>query len=396
MKIKIILIFILIALFANQTYALGIAPSHYDVVFQPNLEKNVQLKIINNVGKDVDVVIYAEGELSEYITINNPSVSISKDEEFKIVSYNLKLPQNFENKGVLEANIIAREIPKGSKGETSVSANLAVVSKLRVNVPYKGKYAEIKLFVTNFKQNEQSNFAVEVRNLGTEDIIEAYAIINIYDPSNNKVATVTSNKVSINSKEKDILIANWVPNVNSGNYRAVATLMYDNLNTQDEKPFTVGTLSLDILSITVDSFTLGGIAKFDIIVENNWNENIPNVFAETSVKDEKGKTYTQFKTASVDIPSFNSQELNAYWDTAKVIPGSYKLNVELNYLGRKTEKIFDIMVDYDKIRASLAGQVIGVKESESPEIMKAIYILIFLVVALIAFNAFIYFKKLKK
>ncbi len=396
MKIKIILIMILIALFANQCYAIGIAPSHYDVVFQPNLEKSFQLKIMNNANKDMDVIIYAEGDLAQYITINNPKISIAKDEEFKIINYNLNLPSNFERQGVHEAKVVAVEIPEESKGETSFSANLAVASKLKVTIPYKGKYAEIKLFVTNFKQNEQSNFAVEVKNLGTEDIIEAYAIINIYDPSNNKVATVTSNRAEIASKGKEILIANWIPNVNSGNYRAVATLMYDNLNTQDEKPFTVGTLTLDILSITVDSFKLGGIAKFDIIVENNWNEDIPNVFAETSVKDEKGKTYTQFKTASVDIPSFNSQELNAYWDTAKVTPGSYKLNVELNYLGRKTEKIFDIMVDYDKIKASLAGHVIGIKEGESPEIMKAIYILIFLVITLIVFNVFIYFKKLKK
>jgi methionine-rich copper-binding protein CopC len=396
MKIKLILIFVLIALFANQTYALGIAPSHYDVVFEPSLEKNFQLKIMNNAKKDMDVIIYAEGDLAQYITINNPRISISKEEESKIISYNVNLPANLDKQGVHEAKVVAREIPKGSKGETSVSANLAVASKLKINVPYKGKYAEIKLFATNFKQNEQSNFAVEVRNLGTEDIIESYAIINIYDPLNNKVATVTSNRAEIASKGKEILIANWKPDVGPGNYRAVATLMYDSLNTQDEKSFTVGKLSLDIVSITVNNFKLGGIAQFDIIVENNWNEDIPNVFAETSVKDSSGKTYTQFKTASVDIPLFSSQELNAYWDTAKVTTGPYKLDIVLNYLGQKNEKVFDIMVDYNEIKTSLVGQAIGARESETPAIMKAIYILIFLVIALIAFNIIVYFKKMRK
>jgi len=396
MKLKPILLIIVILVLASQAYALGIAPSHIDVIFEPGLEKTIQLKVMNNVHKDFDVVIYAEGELAEYITIENPTIKLSKDEDSKIISYKVKLPQSFEKQGLHEAKVVVREIPKETKGGTTITAAVAVVSKLKVMVPYKGKYAEIKLFVTNFKENEESNFAVEVKNLGTQDILEAYAIVNIYDPSNNKVATVTSNKESIESKDNEILIAKWKPNLKSGNYRAVATLMYDNLNTRDEKSFSIGTMFLDINSITVDNFKLGGIAKFDILVENEWNEEVPNVFAETSVKDDNGKIYTQFKTASADIPAFGKQELNAYWDTAKVIPGPYKLDIILNYLGQKTEKVFDIMVEYDKITASLVGEAIAVEEEENPALVKLVYILIFLVVILIIFNIVIYFKKIRK
>ncbi len=396
MKLKPILLIIVMLVLINHAYALGIAPSHSDVIFEPGLEKTIQLKIINNVHKDFDAVIYAEGELAEYIIIENPTSSLSKDEDSKIISYKIKLPQSFEKQGLHEARVVVREIPKKTKGGTTITATVAVVSKLKVMVPYSGKYAEIKLFVTNFKQDKESNFAIEVKNLGTQDILEAYAIVNIYDPSNNKVATITSNKASIKSKDKDILIARWTPDLGPGNYRAVATLMYDSLNTRDEKPFTIGTFALDIISISVNNFKLGGIAKFDILVENKWNEEVPNVFAETSVKDDKGKIYTQFKTASADIPAFGSQELNAYWDTAKVIPEAYKFDIVLSYLGQKTEKVFDIMVDHDKITASLVGQVIGVEEEEKPVVLKSIYILIFLVVILIIFNVFVYFKKIKK
>jgi len=396
MKLKPILLIIVIIVLANQSYALGIAPSHIDVIFEPGLEKTIQLKVINNVHKDFDAVVYAEGELAEYIIIENPTISLSKDEDSKIISYKVKLPQSLEKQGMHEAKVVVREIPKETKGETTITANLAVVSKLKVMVPYKGKYAEIKLFVTNFKQNKESNFAVEVRNLGTEDILEAKAIIDIYGPLNNKLATITSNKASVKSRDKEILIAKWTPKLRSGSYYAVATLIYDELNTKDKKSFTIGTLELDIISISVTDFKLGGIAKFDILVENNWNMEIPDVYAETSVKDDKEKVYTQFKTASVDIPAFGKQELNAYWDTAKVIPGAYKFDIVLKYLNQKTEKVFDIMVEYDKITASLAGQVIGVEEEEKPALVKSVYILIFLVVILIIFNIVIYFKKIRK
>ena len=112
MKIRLILLIIFIALFANHAHALGIAPSHYDVVFEQSLEKSFQLKIINNANKDMEVVIYAEGDLAKYITINNPSISISKDEEFKIISYDLNLPASFNKQGVHEAKVVAREMDK--------------------------------------------------------------------------------------------------------------------------------------------------------------------------------------------------------------------------------------------------------------------------------------------
>ena len=396
MKLKPILLIIVFAVLASQTYALGIAPSHVDVIFEPALEKTIQLKVINNAHKDFDAVVYAEGELAEYITINEPMIKLLKDQDSKIISYKIKLPQSLEKQGLHEASIVVREIPKITKGETTITASLAIVSKLKVMVPYKGKYAEIKLFVTDFKQNKESNFAVEVRNLGTEDILEAKAVIDIYGPLNNKLETVTSNEASVKSKNKEILIAKWTPKLGPGNYHAVATLIYDELNTKDEKSFTIGTLELKIISISVTDFRLGGIAKFDILVENNWNMEIPNVYAETTVKDNKGKIYTQFKTASVNIPAFGKQELNAYWDTAKVIPGAYKFDIVLNYLNQKTEKIFDIMVEYDKITASLVGKAIAVGEEEKPAVLKSIYILIFLVVILIIFNIVIYFKKIRK
>ncbi|MBU3941845.1 MAG: hypothetical protein KKF74_02940, partial [Nanoarchaeota archaeon] len=203
---------------------LDIAPSHVDLIFEPSLEKTIQLKVINNEQKDFDAVVYAEGALAEYITINESMIKLTKDQNSKIISYKVKLPQSLEKQGLHEARIVVREIPKITKGETTITATLAIASKLNVMVPYKGKYAEIKLFVTDFKQDKESNFAVEVINLGTEDILEAKAIIDIYGPLNNKLETVTSNEASVKSKNKEILIAKWTPKLGPGNYHAVATL----------------------------------------------------------------------------------------------------------------------------------------------------------------------------
>ncbi|PIZ53313.1 hypothetical protein COY26_02300 [Candidatus Woesearchaeota archaeon CG_4_10_14_0_2_um_filter_33_10] len=384
MKLKPILLIIVIFALVNQVYALGITPSHVDVIFEPSLEKTIQLKVINDGYKEFDAFVYAEGELAEYVTIDNPIVRLSKDQDSKIISYKINLPENFEKKGAHSANIVIREIPKETKGKTTVTASIAVASVLKVIVPYEGKYAEIRLFIPKFKNGKESNFSVEVRNLGTEKILEAQAVIEIYDPLKNKITTITTNKISIKSKEENLLTASWTPDVGSGNYYAVATLVYDKLNAMEEKLFTVGELLPEIISISVSNFKLGGIAKFDILVKNNWNEELKGVFAETSVKDKKGEIYTSFKTISLDIPEFGSQEFNAYWDTSKVIPGTYNLDIILNYLGEKTEKIFEIFVEYDKIRVSVIGQVIG--EQEKPSLLKSVNTLTLLVLMFIVVN----------
>ena len=87
MKLKPILLIIIILVLANQCYALGITPSHVNVIFEPSLEKTISLKVMNDNKKEFQALIYAEGELAEYITIENQKISLSKNQDSKIISY---------------------------------------------------------------------------------------------------------------------------------------------------------------------------------------------------------------------------------------------------------------------------------------------------------------------
>jgi len=367
---------------------IGIDASPIDITLEPGLEKTIQLRIVNDGHKDFDALVYAEGDLAEYITIDEPMIKLTKDQDSKIIFYNIKLPKSFEKKGVYSANIVIRQIPNETDDNTKVTASIAVASVLKVTIPYEGKYAEIRLFAPRCKQGKESNFSIEVMNLGTEKILEAQTVIEVYNPLKNKVATITSNKVSIKSKEEKLLTASWTPDIGSGNYNAVATLTYDELSTKSEKSFTVGELLPEIISINVDNFKLGGIAKFDILVKNNLNEELKNVFAETAVKDKKGEIYTSFETISLDIPAFGKQEFNVYWDTSKVIPGTYNLDIILNYLGERTENIFEIFVEYDKIKVPIIGKATEALE-EKPGLLKSVNNLTFIVIISIIVNVII-------
>lgn len=389
--LPIILLLITIIISSN-VLALGVAPSSTELVFSPNSEHVVDLAILNNDQRDITVVIYAEGELAEYVFISEPLIDISSSQAKRKTQYTINMPASIEKQGLHETNIVVREIPRTAEGETAVSASLAIISKIKLFVPYTGKYAEIKLMAPHFELNKENNFAVEVNNLGTEKILTGYVVIDIYGPLNNKIKTLISKEFSLDSKQKTVVIVPWTPDIGSGQYIAEATLVYDELNIKDSKAFTLGELSVSIESISVENFRLGGIAKFDILVANNWNTPIPDVYAETTIKDKEGAEYLRFKTASIDVPAFGREKLEAYWDTERIVPDDYKLDIILNYLAKTSRKLFDIKVEQNRILISAAAVAPGAQAT----IMRVVYILIILVVILIIINALMFLRSRKK
>jgi hypothetical protein len=269
-------------------------------------------------------------------------------------------------------------------------------------VPYEGKYVEAKLIIPQFEKGRSSNFGVEVANLGSDEINDIQAVIDIYGPLNNKIRTLTSSSSALKLKERKKIIIDWLPDLNNGNYMAVATILYDSKNTKTEKPFTIGSLELDISSISVENFKLGGIARFDIFVSNNWNLPIENVFAETSVKDKQDKVFTAFKTADANIDAYGTQKLQAYWDTEKVSAGTFDLEITLNYLGKTAKKIFEIIVEPDRITSRpLGGAVVAEDggEKNSNTIIYLVFIgviVLFGIVGIIIANLMRINKKLRE
>ena len=159
---KIIITIITIIILAKGIYALGIAPSSVYVTFRPELEKTILLKIINSAYKNCTVTIYAgDGSLKDYITINQQIINFSENQEYKIISYNLILPEVLGSPGVYQQYIVAEEIPDPVTG---IGAHVAVVSKLKVTVEetadtnYDGKISmqEIILYVEKWKTGELS------------------------------------------------------------------------------------------------------------------------------------------------------------------------------------------------------------------------------------------------
>ncbi len=389
---KYILWTLVLIVLVSQVHGFGIAPGEKEIPYKPGEQTTVEVKIINSNHENLKIVFYAEGELADKVTFKDPFLEIKSDQTEAKTSYTFHQPSVSELKkqGEQTINIVARGLSGGNN--EGIGANLAVVSALKLMVPYKGKYVRSRLFVANFQNGQPSNFVVEAENLGDEDVVQGQATVDVLGPFNDKILTLTSHVERINAKSRVLFTLPWTPELNVGQYQAMSTVIYDNKNVQDSKSFTLGEQKVAIESIDVRNFKLGGIAKFEVMLQNNWNTPVDGVYGEiTIVKD--GKIYTQSKTENVGMQPREKKVINGYWDTSTVIPEKYELKLKLYYSGKTEDNTFPITVTENEIHAEGVGRVIGATTNPQDKVMTYVYLLTLLVIILIAINGYLYFRK---
>ena len=358
-------------------YSLGVVPSRKTITFEPNLEKNIKLKLMDINGK---VSVYTEGDLKPYIELDKSFYNI---QESGVISYTLSLPETLDEPGNHLGKIIIRSIPEDFSGETSVGASVEVVSKLNVFVPYKGRFAEAKLHMPTFERGKTTSFVVEVENLGDEDITDALVFVDILGPFGDKIKTLKSKEGRIASKKTRRFLIEWTPDVQSGEYKAKATVVYGEENVFDEKNFKIGEPDVNIVSLSAGEYELGGIAKFDILVESKWNRPMENVKGEIAVVKER-EVLTRSETPEKTLPAYGKQKLSTYWETKKAGVGEYELDTRVNYLNKKKERKFDIQIKPNEIVVqSPTGKITEGGESFFDKYYQLIIVIILIIVVVL-------------
>jgi hypothetical protein len=387
----VFLAIILLFLISPQISALGISPGRTTIDFEPGLEKTIKVNVVNTENKEMGVVLYAKGELKDIITFSEDTLLFSADEKEKTFTYSLKLPESMSRPGLYTGEIIALEVPpEGVKEGAVIGATVAVTTQLYVNVPYPGKYIEFDLDILE-KEGEVS-FYIPVINKGEEDINELGSSIEIYSGT-DKIKEIDLEKISIESEKREELIAKWA-DATPGNYLAKLILNYDSEEEILEKNFKVGNVKIEILSITVDDFSLGEIAKFNILVENKWREEIKDVSVNMIIYGNSGETIADFTTANYNLLASDRVNMNSYWDTENVNENIYDGKLTLRYENEEESRNIRIKVTKDSIEVlGLTGYVIDEGGGELNLVNLLLIIVGLLVIANIIW--FVVVKKLK-
>ena len=395
----VILILILAILLSNNVYSLGVATTRKTFDFEPSAKMQGSFIVLNDEGKDLRVFISVRGEVAQYVTLHDSIVTFKQEESQKSFAYDLNLPASFDKPGAHTGEIVIMEIPLGAEaGGAFVGTTIAVVSEIIVRVPYPGKYAETKLEVSEANVNETVSFIVPVINLGEENIAKAKGSISVLGPTNEELAKLETDERAVKAKSTEELKTSWLAAVSPGVYHASLKVDYDGKFAQAEKNFFVGNLMIDILNVTVKDFKLGGIAKFNILMENKWNQPVDDIFAEIVIENDKGDQVAQIKSASTSIKALSKGELSAFWDTEGMVEGSYNAKLIIHYADKTTEKQIKLAVALDRIDAFLPGGTARAVQKEAAQQIGRDTWLMVLVFILIIVNIgwFIYMRRSKK
>jgi hypothetical protein len=317
----------------------------------------------------------------------------------KEVRYGIEFPDKEAKPGEHRLELVVRQFPAGAETEgTTVSATMAVISQIIVMVPYPGKYAEGRMFITGAEEpNSTATFTISLQNFGTEDIRSVKARIEIFGPTWEKLAEFYTDETAIKSKEQGKLEAQWTPNVNKGSYMARATVYYDGKEFTIEQGFDVGTFMIDVSNISVKNFRLGDVAKFDITLYNSWNTEIKDVYVDMTIEDSAGRRMTEFKTAAIDLPAQKEGKLEAYWYTEGVMPGIYRVRLLVHYVGKLTQKEYEFEVGTNSItRIEGVGRAVTEEEKKEVTSKGLIILLIIITLALLIGMNIAWFYKLNK
>ncbi|MEK6927534.1 MAG: hypothetical protein AABX11_03815 [Nanoarchaeota archaeon] len=391
---KLLFSILFVLLLASNVYALGITPARAPVDYSAGLEKDIVFTVINSEHKDMDLSISVQGEMSSGVILEKDRVHVSADDGEIKVNAKFKVPEGL-TPGKHDANIVFSQIPEsqGSSGGASVQAVLAVTSQISLYVPYPGKYLEGELKVSG--TGKEKTFVISMLNRGKDNIGKVSASIHIYDSSEKEVRVLKTNEISLNSPGSGEVNALWNSDVPEGKYHAKAVVNYDGQEILFESPFEVGELVLDLQQIVVKDFTLGGIAKFDMIVMNKWNEPITQAYAEMRVYDDNMKEIVSMKSSTYDIPAGMQTTMNYYWDTKGVSEGLYNSNIILYYSGKKTQQDLKLDVKSDRIDVTGLGYVISSETSSGSGGMINILIIVVVILVLINVLWFLAWRKKK-
>ena len=388
MSRKILLLFFALTLmmaFSANVFALGITPGRTTLDFSPGEKRTLEVTVINSDSKDVTLVVFLRGELNQSIALSESKFHMSSKEKERKLKFDFSFPGDL-SPGLHTVDVVVMESAESGQSASPVviGAALAVATQVSVYVPYPGKYAEAVLVVSG--NNEHKKFVISAIGRGKEGIDKMSANIEIYDGNGKRIKKLDTNSVSLPSGEKKEVTAEWNVDAPLGEYIAKAVLDYDGSKVLLEKEFEVGDLLLDLVQIFVKDFTLGGVAKFNMVVKNKWSEPITNAYAEMRIYDKDLNELDDLKSSTYDIPPGLQTTMVYYWDTKNILEGLYNANVILYYAGKKTQQDLKLDVGQNKIDVIGLGYVISSEESSGNGSLTTILIIVvgFLVLVNIA------------
>lgn len=341
---KYMLVLVILSLFLiinKNVLALGLlSEGGKRLSYEPYLERTYQF-LVQHTTKDVKIIV--SGYPMEYVTLTRDFIAANDPDKSFYVT--IKFPETTLIPGHHQIKIEANEAVDEIQG---MGTSVDVATHIKIDVLYPGKYAEVK-FTDASILNHTAKFSIFANNFGKQTINSFRAKIDIYDSEDGKLDTVWTDEKSIASDKSEIVRATLdVENYEVGDYKATATVFWDDNQTIVERAFRVGAMHINIADYT-KKFTAGSINKFEVKLANIWNDMIKDVYVIAKINNE------QLRSPTADIDAFSTKVFDLYWDITNIKPGNYPIEIRAYYLSKTTIEIGQVtVVDKEPPKVKLA------------------------------------------
>jgi hypothetical protein len=380
--VNIFFMIVAAAILSTSAFALGIAPSKYIREFNPGEKVKYGIDVVNNANEELEVIVYSRGEFTDKVKIGQQILKMGSDEKSKRVDVEFTMPDKIDTAGQHTVEIVAvGSTPARLSDGAVVKADIAVISKLIIDVPYPGKYIEARMSVLDSEPEKPITVILPVFNKGKDDVQSLHAEVDIYDADGKKVDQLETGIVPLNAGESHKFTIQSPITYAEGEYTAKARIQYDDKLLETDTAFSIGQLKVELKSLVVNEFTLGKVAKFDILLYNPRAIELKNVYADMQITDENNKVYADFKTVAVDLQARQIGRLEGYWYTEGVMPGVYTAKITLHYADKISQKMYELDVYPDRIVAREAD-VVGkaISSTEEANFTKNGYLILIMLV----------------
>jgi hypothetical protein len=331
---------IVITCVPSNVMAIGMSPIYREIYFEPGLTETFHFIMIGLKDGDLLVRPYAEGDLENYTTVPDQAYLIPASKGIGF-SATLTLPDKLKP-GIRVLRVgIQEELTSKASGSAGIVAKLGVESLIHVRVPYPAKYLEMKMECTNVEEGEVATFDLDVFNRGSKDLQEVSGYIDIFSPEHKKMGKINMNEgtLSIPFQGSVHFTSEWdTTGAEPGLYEAVATVLYDGNQTSTRCWFRVGELNIKIKSFGANDTQQGSIAKFNAVLQSQWNHDIPQVFNTVTIRNSNGEIVGTTSSETLRVGSWNERAMTIYWDTEDNEIGEYDATLLLEYENKNSTK----------------------------------------------------------
>lgn len=389
-KIISIFSFLIITLFLISEFScLGVLPGRKIIDYSGSRVEEGSFKVINSENRTISLSINLNGDLEKSFEFSERNIILSPYEK-KVISYIINLSENL-SPGTHIQEIILSESKTVS--ENIIGAIVEVISQIYVQVPYPGKYVDSEFNIEGADSGQEVIFSLIVSNLGKEEINDFVANVTIFDAKKQKIETISLEVINVEPGDKKEVNTFWIADFAPGEYFAEAFIQYGSESTSLRKSFFVGEKFLNLSSVVVNKYSLGGIAKFEMNVENKWNGDIKNVYSQTSVFDSDRRLLADFRSPTYDLPSLSNQTFLSYWDTEGISEGVYDAVIYLRYGENFSKTNVKLDIGRTQLRTIGSGYVIFKEESLDSGSSLRVFFIVVLILIILNLLWFVIFRK---